>query len=396
VEILETPQSTLGLVRYLNPDDLAVDAEEAGAAAKLIHWMRRSRDAQDALLSFAFEHYAKKVRRLHEEVGLDGRTDVEVLICADIAHHGRGGGRNREHMRNALASQNSVDELLRIGAEAYPERVAQIRRRVFDGIADGRLGRCRYAAATATLVQSLDAPQADRPEPPARSWPEAHLERKSGAADRTDIGGVFKLSEPGAPARTSGAGVQEKVAALRAIALWLNPKASARYQRRDGRTRCNIYAYDFATLGGAYVPRVWWTKAAWGQALAGQSPSAVYAKTVEEQSANALFRWFRDHSDKYGWRRAGNVNELQHHANGGGLAVIVARNKKESSSGHIALVAPEESVDESGTAWTAVRENGVVSRPVQSQAGAVNFSFGRTGAWWNSDKMAEHGFWVHD
>jgi hypothetical protein len=210
---------------------------------------------------------------------------------------------------------------------------------------------------------------------------------------------VYKLSEPDLPARDPAADPAAKADALRRIALWLDPKRSIRYQRPEGgRTRCNIYAYDFATLAGAYLPRVWWDGGALNELNAGRAPSVIYRaneKNVRELTANDLARWFRTHASRYGWREVGDVRTLQDHANAGGVAIIVARHSDERSSGHIVIVAPEGSADEDGRMWSAGREGGSFI-PLQSQAGARNFTFGLTREWWNDSDMAEHSFWVHD
>src|SRR5690606_26088563 len=113
-----------------------------------------------------------------------------------------------------------------------------------------------------------------------------------------------------------------KVEALRRIALWLDPKRSRRYQRPTpgGRTRCNIYAYDFATLAGAYLPRVWWDGGALNELHAGRALQVVFReqeKNVRELTANDLTRWFKAHASRYGWREAGDLRTLQDHANAG-------------------------------------------------------------------------------
>ena len=54
-----------------------------------------------------------------------------------------------------------------------------------------------------------------------------------------------------------------------AIVETLNVTASARYQPGSGKTYCNIYAYDFVTAMGGYLPRVWWMDKTWSKIQAG-------------------------------------------------------------------------------------------------------------------------------
>lgn len=383
---LESASSTEALRRYLNPDRARVDEAEARAAAKLMHWVRRDAAARSALIAFAVEHYRRTVAEVARAVPLDGKTDVEVLCCADIRHQGRG---SYAAMRDALSKAQSVEALLEIGAAEHGARVRTLRAEILRGLADRRLGLHRYKASSGEMVEAL--------QDGGWRWPEAHVVRAN--ITRGDAYGVCRLSEAGAPSREASADAAAKAEALRRIALWLNPRGSTRYQRPQGeRTRCNIYAYDFATLAGAYLPRVWWDGAALDEVKAGGSPPVVFernTKNVRELTANDLMRWFRTYSDRYGWREIADVRTLQEHANQGGVSVIVARNKREGLSGHIAIVAPEGSADEDGVVWTAKRPGGAFV-PVQSQAGAVNFSFGCGEAWWGFDNMAEHGFWAHD
>ncbi|MCY1561276.1 hypothetical protein D9M68_985110 [compost metagenome] len=40
--------------------------------------------------------------------------------------------------------------------------------------------------------------------------------------------------------------------------------------------------------------------------------------------------------------------------------------------------------------------DGAVEAPLQSQAGATNFRYGRGKAnWWNGNEFAESAFWIH-
>lgn len=404
LEQLETARSPLALQRYLNPDSRRVDREEVVSAAKLVHWVKHVPEARQALLRFTFEHYKSTLREVHRGLkrnglptGLDGRTDVEALVCADIRHQGRG---KYTEMVSALNKTRSVEALLAIGGSQWRHRTRLLLEKITEAQDQDRLGRHRYRAEDESWVPIEEA-SAERFQ-----WPEAHLVPSGRSVfTRQDPWGARKLNEPGAPARNPSGSPEQKAQALREIALWLDPVNSNRYQRQplpsgaDGPTRCNIYAYDFACLAGAYLPRVWWKPSAIDDIDAGRTPSVDYRPpsggNVKEQSANELMYWFLEHSAKYGWRRVSSLDELQAHANAGGVAIIVGRNCDPNSSGHISVVVPEG--EAAGQSWTAKRENGQVQLPLQSQAGRRNYCFGHDRAWWaDRSLMADHGFWIHD
>jgi hypothetical protein len=138
---------------------------------------------------------------------------------------------------------------------------------------------------------------------------------------------------------------------------FLNVEVSQRYQPANGQTFCNIYAYDFAYLMGCYIPRVWWSNFAIKQK---SFSKPKYAENLLELNANALYNWFSDFGQIYGWSECTSL-EAQQHANNGGCAIVIASNKVASRSGHITVVVPETDV--------LKHSNGT---PVQSQAGKTN------------------------
>lgn len=234
-------------------------------------------------------------------------------------------------------------------------------------------------------------------------WPAAHIYSAQASRD-THQPAAHRLDDDTAPRRDPALPAEERAKALQRIAAWLAPEHSPRYWRSAsgntgaGRTRCNVYAYDFADLAGTYLPRVWWMDDALERLTAGQSVGPVYGQTVGELTANALYRWLETYSSMYGWRKEHSLDTLQHHANAGRVALIAARHAVERSSGHIAMLMPEGSTDLQDQTWTARRdETGTVTIPVFSQAGAEVYRAGRPGTqWWVSQSMAEAGFWVHE
>ncbi|HEY7186087.1 MAG TPA: hypothetical protein VH436_06035 [Vicinamibacterales bacterium] len=167
--------------------------------------------------------------------------------------------------------------------------------------------------------------------------------------------------------------------------------AHVRYQPADGRTFCNIYAHDFCTLAGVYLPRVWWTGDAIERLARGESVEPRLGATIDEQRANDLFRWLRSFGPRFGWRQTGTLTKLQTEANIGAVGLIVARRVEDGRPGHITVVIPESSD------FSAKRDSsGEVIAPLQSQAGATNFERG-TGSlnWWKKETFADSAFWIH-
>jgi hypothetical protein len=203
---------------------------------------------------------------------------------------------------------------------------------------------------------------------------------------------ALSLNEPDQPTRngtTPDALRQE----IDEIIDYLNVEKAAhvRYQPADGRTFCNIYAHDFCTLAGVYLPRVWWTGDAIERLARGESVDPKLGATIDEQRANDLFRWLRAFGPRFGWRQTGTLTKLQTEINIGAIGLIVARRTEDGRPGHITIVIPE-----TGDSKAKRDGSGDVIAPLQSQAGATNFARG-TGAlnWWQKDTFADSAFWIH-
>ena len=243
-------------------------------------------------------------------------------------------------------------------------------------------------AAHVTSVPVIDAEAA----PPSTGIAAVYMPRKSGVTKRTDPAKAHSLNEPSQPGRT-GTTPAKLCDELAAIIAWLavDDPTHQRYQPRPGVTFCNVYAHDYCHLAGVYLPRVWWSGKALMLLAQGKPVEPLYGDTIAEMRANDLFRWLRDFGPSFGWRQTGTLTKLQQAANQGGIGTIIARRKEEGKSGHIAMVVPE-------TQEQTVRRgaDGEVLAPLQSQAGATNFQYGRGRAnWWNGEEFAESAFWVH-
>ena len=172
-------------------------------------------------------------------------------------------------------------------------------------------------------------------------------------------------------------------ASIHKIIAFLEVEKSKRYIRTAASTYCNIYAYDYACLMGAYLPRVFWT----ADAIKEPNFVPVYGKTLIEMNANALYDWFKTRSAEFGWREV-NTTEAQQLANQGKCVIMVAANKNRARSGHIVAVVPETDKVKS------VGASGIIIQPVMSQAGAVNKRYFNS-KWWDGHEAKRIYVWEH-
>lgn len=210
--------------------------------------------------------------------------------------------------------------------------------------------------------------------------PAVHLDSK-GTTRKLNRKRPFRLDEAGRPNRQNKGSVSE----LTDILDWLDVENAQhlRYQPTKTKTYCNIYAYDYCTLAGAYMPRVFWTNNALKKMEAGQQIKAQYAKTVTELTANALVNWFKDRGGAFGWSQPSDLNDMQQQVNQGAVGVIVGY---KNPHGHITVVVPE-----TGSRKAKRDAAGKVVVPLQSQAGRNNLKY-HTRSWWSSH--TPHGFYI--
>lgn len=218
-----------------------------------------------------------------------------------------------------------------------------------------------------------------------------HLQR-DGAVTRKNTAWAYPLNEDGQPTRKLTASVSDKTKSLTDIIKWLDVEKTShlRYQPNTIDTYCNIYAYDYCFLAGVFLPRVWWMPQALVDLAAGKKVKPIYGETVHEMNANSLFRWLKNFGPTFGWTRTASIDEMQTAANNGQIVIICAENRTPNRSGHIVMVVPETSSDK------AVRTDGVVVKPLQSQAGRNNHKY-QTDLWWVRLALTyrEHGFWIN-
>lgn len=192
------------------------------------------------------------------------------------------------------------------------------------------------------------------------------------------------------PLRDSQVSDSAKVTKLRAIVEFLAVERSARYQPAPPHTYCNVYAYDYCYLAGAYLPRVWWNGRALASALQGLAPPPVWGRTVDEVTANGLCDWLAQWGAEFGWRAASDVDELQVIVDRGCVGLICGQRVNLDQPGHIVAVVPESDQQR------AIRANAKISVPLQSQAGARNYEY-FADPWWQrlASRFRSRGFWYH-
>lgn len=235
----------------------------------------------------------------------------------------------------------------------------------------------------------------DTPETPP-VIPEVHLNLAPGKIIRRNevSGRAFHLQEPGMIKADLKAitDASLRITNIYDVVNWIDVERSARYAPTSTNTFCNIYAYDLAFGLGFYIPRVWWNEKAFKVIDANGTPEIIYAKTVTELNANALTDWFEDYGSIYKWKRVFDVNTLQQQVNAGTLGFIVAQRTNLNRSGHIVGILPEQGLNKAQH-----NASGIVTSPLQSQAGGLNKKVFTANNWWtNTAKFRKFGFWVRE
>jgi hypothetical protein len=239
-----------------------------------------------------------------------------------------------------------------------------------------------------SYLQPVNAPFGPAP---ARDITAVHLQENRPEVCRGAVGfRAFPIGEPERPRPDTVAPVR-RAAALGEAIDWLAVDESVRYKRSGASTFCNVYAYDYCYLAGAYLPRVWWSGPAIRRLARSEPVIPRYGDTLVELNANGLFDWLHEFGPDFGWRRIFTADECQAAANEGMVGLICAQRVVLCDPGHIAVVAPETATH------AAKRHNGTVALPLQSQAGTVNYRrYEGTLPWWTDHRYRQHAFWIHE
>lgn len=150
--------------------------------------------------------------------------------------------------------------------------------------------------------------------------------------------------------------------------------SNSRYRPKNGKTYCNIFAWDCTRALGAEIPH-------W---VLNNKPATSNTGGAKELNANATYNWLNNYGSGYGWYKT-TASEAQKRANAGYPTVAVWRNTS-GGSGHIAVIRPEGS----GYIYTNARG------PVIAQAGGSNYSYANISIGFGSSKMSNIVYWTHD
>lgn len=137
-------RQNVALMRHLNPDPDAVGEAERAYVARLMHWSEQSPAFRRLQVDVARAIVAKKMRVYESRYGLDGKSDVICAIVADIHHQGRA---KVSAVRRALADDDPKEALILVNPNEAG-RIANLRAKLAEMEAAGRLGQLRYVAAS--------------------------------------------------------------------------------------------------------------------------------------------------------------------------------------------------------------------------------------------------------
>jgi hypothetical protein len=145
---LESAESTSGLMDYLNPSSSSVEDIEVINAAKFIDGANQFSE-QRALQANEAINTAKQIMKVSgQRYALDGMIDKVCLVIMDIRHQGRAGSQT---IINALQAGNTGDakfnNLLRIGANQYADRIRTLKIQIQKLVTAGVLGTKSYQTA---------------------------------------------------------------------------------------------------------------------------------------------------------------------------------------------------------------------------------------------------------
>lgn len=150
VVTLETAESTLPLLDYLNPSMEEVEDTEVIQAAKFIHWAQNDPAHRQIQINVGIAHFKRKMAGYAKQYGLNGVDDTICLLVADIRHQGRA---KSPEIVSALQSSNPMEALLKIGEPKYHDRLVKLRREIKTLINDGTFGVLKYSTAKSDFVK---------------------------------------------------------------------------------------------------------------------------------------------------------------------------------------------------------------------------------------------------
>jgi hypothetical protein len=133
---------------FLNAKRLEHDRQEVLQSARMIHWSNRDPALNALQVDLASEILQRKMTTYAGWYGLDHKSDVLCALVADIHHQGRA---KRVKVAAALGSANPERALIDINP-SYAQRAADLREKLAELRAAGRIGTKTYRAATNEFV----------------------------------------------------------------------------------------------------------------------------------------------------------------------------------------------------------------------------------------------------
>lgn len=120
VALVESANSTKGLLDMLNPTAAGLEDEEQIAGAKFIHWTTHHTECQRLQVAHMVAAFKRLARESDARLDLDGRSAEIVLVVCDIRHQGRA---KYASMQQALLASDPLAALLKLGALTYATRI---------------------------------------------------------------------------------------------------------------------------------------------------------------------------------------------------------------------------------------------------------------------------------
>lgn len=138
------------LLKLINPTQSGRAKAELSYAARLVHWSNSDPELRALQVEIAAGVLERNVIERHDpRLDLDGRSDVEVALVADILHQGRA---TYEGVAAAL-ERTDADALIDINPEpTYAVRQRLVRDKLRRMVKGKRLGRLRFSRAEGGFV----------------------------------------------------------------------------------------------------------------------------------------------------------------------------------------------------------------------------------------------------
>ncbi len=146
---LESKDSSVGLMDYLNPSTSAVEPIEVINSAKLIDGANQFVDQRQAQVDEALSTARRTVASAAKNYGLDGMGDIVCLIVMDIRHQGRGGSQAiMQALHSSADEKTRIRNLLKIGWPKYKSRLETLEKEINRLAEASVLGTKIYRQAT--------------------------------------------------------------------------------------------------------------------------------------------------------------------------------------------------------------------------------------------------------